>query len=165
MTGLTKSRFAAAIRKQALAYLSKDRGRSGLAAIEFAIIGPVIVIALICTCDLGLAIYHDMQVESAADAGAEYAALYGYDATKISNAVIASTSGFTINASPAPVQSCDCPTNGGVTQVTCGNTCADGTLAGTYVTVSAAGTYTTIIPYPALPKSFALSSTTVVRVQ
>ncbi len=140
-------------------------GRSGLAAIEFAIIAPIFVMALVCSADLGLAFYHAMQVEAAAQAGAEYAAIQGFNAGGISSAVANSTTGFSISATPAPSQSCGCPSNSGVTQVACGTTCADGTVAGSYVTVSAASTYATIIPYPALPPTFQLAATAKVRIQ
>lgn len=141
------------------------RARGGLAAIEFAILGPVLVMVLICTADLGLALYHAMQVESAAQAGAEYATVHGFDNTGISNAVTSATSGFSISASPAPTEFCGCPNGTGVTQATCGSTCANGDGAGIYVQVGAAGTYTTVIHYPSLPATFSLASSAVVRVQ
>ncbi len=62
---------------------------AGSAAIEFAIIAPVLVLALICTADLGLGIHRKMQVENAAQAGVEYAVVYGFTTRSISNAVAA----------------------------------------------------------------------------
>ncbi|TMJ54449.1 MAG: pilus assembly protein, partial [Alphaproteobacteria bacterium] len=50
----------------------------GVAAIEFAIVAPMLVLAMVCTADLGLGIYRKMQVQNAAQAGAEYAIVHGY---------------------------------------------------------------------------------------
>lgn len=158
-------RSGATLRHRLASFLRGEESRSGLAAIEFAVIAPTLAMVLICTCDIGLGIYHEMQVETAANAGAQYAALHGFSTSGIASAVTTSTSGFPVSATPAPVQSCDCPNGTGVTPVTCGSTCADGTLAGTYVTVSAGGNYTTIIPYPMFPNSFPLSAAAVVRIQ
>jgi hypothetical protein len=50
------------------------------------------VLALICTVDLGLGINRKMQVENAAQAGAQYAVVHGFAASSISNAVTQATS-------------------------------------------------------------------------
>jgi Flp pilus assembly protein TadG len=145
-------------------FANRRDSASGLAAIEFAIIAPILAMLLVCTSDLGLAFYHSMQVEDAAQAGVQYAAFKGFDLSGIETAVTSATT-LNINASPAPSESCGCPSGTGVAAATCGSNCADGTMAGTYVTVSAAGSYTTIIPYPLLPPTFPLSAKTTVRIQ
>ena len=150
---------------RARSFVTGHEGRRGLAAIEFALFGPLIAMMFVCTADLGFALYHTLQVEAAAEAGAQYAAVNGFNATGISNAVAASTASITINASPAPTESCGCPAATGVTAAVCGSTCPDGNTAGTYVTETASNTYTTIIPYPTLPATFPLSSTAMVRIQ
>ena len=55
----------------------------GVAAIELSIIAPMLVLALVCTADLGLGIYRNMQVQNAAQAGAEYAVTHGFVADSI----------------------------------------------------------------------------------
>src|SRR5947209_4776361 len=81
---------------------------AGLAAVEFAFLAPLFALAIVCTADLGLGIYRKMQVQTAAQAGAAYAATRGFNATAIANAVTSATSAATIQAQPAPVQYCGC---------------------------------------------------------
>lgn len=139
--------------------------KSGVAAIEFAALGGVMCILLIVGADIGMGFYSDMQVQTSAQAGAEYAAVHGFDATAVSSAVSNATSSSGITSSPAPVQFCGCPGASGVSSATCGSTCADGMSAGTYVTVSATRTYTTLVPYPGFPTSYVQSATSTVRIQ
>jgi Flp pilus assembly protein TadG len=139
--------------------------RDGVAAIEFAILGTVLALILVCTLDLGLGIYEQMQVQAAAQAGAQYAAEHGFDANRITTIVQTAASGLTVDASPSPSEGCGCPDASGVVPADCGTACADGNTAGVYVTVSAAATYATIIPYPILPNRYALASQSKVRIQ
>ena len=46
---------------------------AGNAAIEMAVIAPVLVLLLVGIADFGMAVYRKMQVQHAAQAGAEYA--------------------------------------------------------------------------------------------
>ena len=138
---------------------------AGVAAIEFAIIAPVLVLAVLCTVDLGLAIYRKMQVENAARAGAEYALLNGFSTTVISSAVMQATGLSGINASPAPTQFCGCASNSGISTIDCSSTCAGGIAPGTYVSVSAQATYTTIVPYPVIANSFTFTAQSTMRLQ
>lgn len=142
----------------------KDATR-GTAAIEFAIVGSVLVTLLLAGVDLGMAFYSDMQVETSAQSGAEYAAVHGFDATAITSAVTHATSASGIDASPAPFQFCGCVSASAVTGATCGTVCPDGMTAGSYVTVTAARSYSTLIPYPSLPASFTQVATSTVRIQ
>jgi Flp pilus assembly protein TadG len=138
---------------------------AGVAAIEFAIAAPILVLVMFCTTDLGLGIYRKMQVENAAQAGAEYAVLYGFAASSISSAVTQATSFSDISASPAPSQFCGCASDTGVTTADCSSTCTGGIAPGTYVTVSAQATYTTILHYPVIPDSFIFAAQSTVRIQ
>ena len=141
------------------------RNRAGNAAMELAFLASPLVLLLIGIADYGAATYAKMQVEHAAQAGAEYAIKYGYSSTAIATAVTAATANSGISATPAPAQSCGCATTTGVTAATCGSTCTGGATAGNYVTVSAQATYSTIVPYPGIANSFALSASTTVRIQ
>lgn len=140
-------------------------GTEGAALVEFSLFAPILLPMVVCTMDLGLGIYRNMQVQHAAQAGAQYAIAHGYDASSISSAVTNATNFAGISASPAPNQFCGCPSDTGVTSVTCPATCADGAVAGIYVTVSAQATYTTIVPYPLISSGFALSAQSTVRIQ
>lgn len=140
------------------------RDDDGVAAIEFGIISAALLILFLCSVDFSLAFYSNMQVQTSAQSGAEYAATHTFDATKISTAVTSATSTSGITASPAPSQFCGCPSGSGVTTATCGAHCADGSSVGNYVTVSAARTYSTIVRYPGFPASYSQATSTTVRV-
>ena len=148
---------------QVLARYSDDS--RGVAAIEFAMIVPVLLFMLIAIVDMGMGVYADMQVQNAAQAGAQYAIAHGYTASSISSAVTSATSFSGITVSSGPTKFCGCPSSTGVTTATCSSTCANGTSAGTYVTVTASGTYTTLIPYPLIPTTYTFVHPSTVRIQ
>lgn len=140
-------------------------GIQGVAAIEFAIMVASLATMMVCLADLGIGLYRKMQVQNASQVGAQYALLHGYSASSISNAVTAATNYSGITASPSPTQFCGCPSNTAITTISCSSKCADGSTPGTYVSVSAQATYTTIISYPMLPNNFTLTGQSTVRIQ
>jgi len=137
----------------------------GAAAIEFAIMGAALCLLVVATGDLGMGFYSYMQVQNSAQAGAEYAAVHGYNSSAISTAVTSATSITGLTASPAPAKFCGCPAGNAVTTVTCSTICADGMTAGTYVSASATRTYSTLISYPMFPATYQQTSTSTVRIQ
>jgi Flp pilus assembly protein TadG len=145
-----------------IAWLDADEGAS---AVEFGIIAPVLAAVLVPLIDLGLGFYQQMQVEDAAQAGAQYAMAHGWNTSAIQSAVTSATALAAVSASPAPARSCGCPSGTAVSVVDCGSACDDGRSARTYVTVSAQATYTTLIPYPTIGSSVVLTAQSTVRVQ
>ena len=141
------------------------RGEHGAGAVEFAIGATLLAGLLIPLIDLGMGFYQKMQVQDAAQAGAQYALAHGWNSTAIENAVTSATALASISASPAPTRNCGCPQGTSVTSSTCGGTCAGGQSVGTYVTVSAQATYTPLIPYPVIGQSMALTAQATVRIQ
>ncbi|WP_245315787.1 TadE/TadG family type IV pilus assembly protein [Bradyrhizobium neotropicale] len=139
--------------------------RRGVAAVEFGIMIPLLSLMVVSVTDIGLAIYRKMQVENAAQAGAQYAIARGFDASGISNAVTSATNSTAITASPGPVQFCGCPTNAGVSAVSCGAVCTGGAQAGTYATVSAQATYYTLINYQIVAATYSYSAQSTARLQ
>jgi len=144
---------------------NRSVGSDGIAATEFAIFAPMLVVAMIGVADLGMGIHRKMQVQNAAQAGAAYAMVNGFSANSITSSVLNATSFAGISAEPAPTWSCGCPSSVGTTGASCNSTCADGTVAGVYVTVSAQGTYNTLVPYPGLTSTFNFTSQSTVRIQ
>jgi len=138
---------------------------SGAAAIEFGVAVPVLALMVTAVIDLGLGVYHKMQVEDAAQAGTQWAIKNGFDASAISSAVTSATNSSQVSASPVPVQFCGCATGSSVSTARCGTTCPSGALAGTYVTVSAQMTYSTTLRYPALPSSYNFTAQSTARLQ
>lgn len=157
---------AAALGRALRAYLrSEGDGAAGVAAIEFAIAVPLLLMFAICTFDIGMGFYRKAQVENAAQAGAQYALLHGFNVGAIQNAVTASTSNPGVTASPSPSQFCGCASSGGISPAPCNSACPSGSTAGMYVSVSAQANYTPVISYPLFPDSFNLAATSTLRVQ
>jgi Flp pilus assembly protein TadG len=141
------------------------RAPHGSVAIEFSIAAPVLVIIFIPLIDIGMGVYQQMQVQDAAQAGAQYAMAHGWDSAAIQNAVTGATVLSSLTASPAPVKSCGCPDDASIATAACGSACADGRAAGTYVTVNAQATYAPLLPYPMLGTSVTLSAQATARIQ
>ncbi len=161
--------------------------RSGAAAVEFAAVAPFVLALFVPLADLGAYIYDNMELQLAAQAGAEYAARHQWDPTGIQNAIIAAAPGLNLslvdqsvpNANdvlPSPfdpqhVQFCGCASGTTVTQVQCTNPrpmCdATGLQSGVYYTVGAQYTYHTIsgFAYPFLPNNTLITANSTVRVQ
>ncbi|MGY3440650.1 Flp pilus assembly protein TadG [Bradyrhizobium sp. USDA 4473] len=141
------------------------RDRRGVAAIEFGVMIPLLTLMVVSVTDIGLALFRKMQVENAAQAGAQYAIVRGFDTTGVSNAVIAATNSTAIMASPQPLQFCGCPTSAGISTVSCGAVCPSGAQAGTYAMVSAQGTYYTLINYQIVATSYTYNAQSTARLQ
>jgi Flp pilus assembly protein TadG len=140
-------------------------GVSGVAAIEFGIVAPILIMMFLCTVDLGLGFYRKLQVQNAAQAGVQYAALKGFDSSGITSAVTNATNYTGISVTPAPSKACGCPSTTGIVAATCGSICAiSGSQAGTYVTVSAQATYQTLFPYPGIDSTFNFAVQSTVRI-
>jgi len=145
--------------------------RRGTSAIELALCMPVIVGMIIPMADLGMGAYLQMQVQNAAQAGAEYAGRSGFNVSGIETAAQAATGlGNGITFPSAPSQSCSCISGTNVVAATpasgppCTQSCGSGSV-GTYVTVSTQYLYTTLFPYPALPSPVTLTAQATIRIK
>jgi Flp pilus assembly protein TadG len=148
------------------------RDRSGAAAIEFGLVSSMLITLLIPTVDLGMGAYNKMRVQNAAEAGAQYALSNSFSTSAIQAAAQAATT-LGASATVTSSETCNCITGSGSTSalgtsVTCGSTCADGSKAGTYITVSTSTTYTPLIAYsiPGLhiASTMTFNGTAVVRI-
>jgi hypothetical protein len=120
---------------------------------------------MVCAVDLGLGTYRNMQVQAAAQAGAQYAMVHGFNPSAVASAVTGATTYADLTVTPAPSQFCGCPSAAGVAVNACNASCPEGGASGTYVTVSAQATYTPLLPYPLLPGAFNLTAQSTVRTQ
>src|SRR5439155_25522439 len=133
----------------------------GTSAVEFGLAAPILLGLLVPLADLGIAFSEQLQVEQAAQAGAQYAALHAWNSNSVSSITTAVTSASPLSglsATPAPSQSCGCPTGSTISSATCGSTCSNGETAGYYVTVNAQATYVPQLPYSVLGSSVTLSA-------
>ncbi len=149
--------------------------RGGVSAVEFAFVLPIALYLFAGVVDYGLGFYMSMEVQQAAQVGTEYAAMNGFIANAastdarspaaLSKIVANATILPGVTASPAPTSYCGCASASGVVTEDCGTTCSDGTLAGTYLTVSASATYNTLVPFPLIANSFNLNGSATLRMQ
>ena len=158
--------------------LERRHSTAGAAAIELALLAPILMLLVLGAVELGRAINHKMQLASAARAGAAYALLSTFDATTDLSGVLSgncSTSGLpaiqvtmcsatnlTSSAVTAiPTRFCECDGTGG-TLATCTDACT-GTLRD-YITVTVTETFSTVISYPGIETPIALTESLTVRV-
>jgi Flp pilus assembly protein TadG len=142
----------------------------GAALLEFTLsVLPLVTIA-IYTMDFGLYFLFQMAVQNAAQAGAQYAIVYGYSSSSISSVVTNATNYTAITASST--QFCGCPSATGVTNLgnvlpcsTSYSTCSNGSSAGTYVTVTATPktAYQSFVPYGLFSTSPTVGGSATVR--
>ena len=144
------------------------RAQDGVAAVEFGLLAPMLLLIIAAVVDLGLAYSAEIKVQQSAQAGAQYALLHGFDSTKISSAVRSATN-LSVSANPAPTQQCGCLSGSSVTlsgTPPCLITCGNGLTPGVYVQVNAQASYTPLIPYATLLRSpTTLTSQAQVRIQ
>jgi Flp pilus assembly protein TadG len=166
------------LRRTAMMALSKEPSAlfgwerlaiAGVAAVELALVSPLVVAGVLGAGELGITILRQTQVSFAAQAGVDYAIANGFDATKISNAIVNATTYTGITATPAPKQFCGCPSATGVSGASgtppCSATCAGGVTAGTYVTASSQAQFSPIIPNPWQTNTVTLLAQTTVRIR
>lgn len=140
------------------------RDRAGNSAVELALATPMLMAAISPLLDLGSAFSLQLQVQQAAQAGAQYALRHGWNSSAISSAVTSATTAA-VSANPSPSQSCGCPNGTGITSASCSTTCSNGQTAGTYVTVAAQSSYTPIVPYSLFGSGLTLTAQATVRIQ
>jgi Flp pilus assembly protein TadG len=151
-------------------------GKSGAALVELAVFAPLLVAMALYTIDLGLLAFSKMEVQYAAQAGAQYAiGQTSYDGPTIASAVTNATKFTAINASSSQFCGCVNPSNwsAGVSQ--CGATCdqCNGGVStatcvlGNYVSVTATPTtpYTPLAPFGAAAGTYNLTATSTVRIR
>ncbi|MFC0408551.1 TadE/TadG family type IV pilus assembly protein [Roseomonas elaeocarpi] len=123
-------------------------GRRGIAAVEFALVAPVMILLLLGGFDLANAFAQSMRLQSAAQAGAQYAAAYPTADSDIVAAVRANLAGWSNVTVNNPVRSCVCD-NGGTVNCS-GGSCASGTaLPVLYLTITATRPFTASSPLTA----------------
>jgi Flp pilus assembly protein TadG len=126
--------------------------RSGIAAVEAALLAPIFITLLVAAVDFSAALLSKAQISQALASSAEYATLAGQNgvatATIASNAqTIASTVSnpfvgtptvtATVNQGAAAGSKCCLSTGTWSCSTSSGFTCADGSAPGVYLTVSA----------------------------
>ncbi|WP_437171125.1 TadE/TadG family type IV pilus assembly protein [Falsiroseomonas sp. E2-1-a4] len=132
-----------------------------MAAVEFAIIAPVLITLLAGAANIGFAADHGIRLANAARAGAQYATVLPGDAAGAQSAAQAILPGASVTVAPMV---CTCPLSGatGGPTVGCNTACATGMARYITVTVS--------MPPPQIPglafaTALAANRSVVARVQ
>ena len=136
------------------------RDQQGVSAVEFALVAPMLILAMLVATDLGLSLSRKASVANAARAGAEFATIYGWNSSGITAAATSATN-LTVTATPTTY--CGCATSNAIAQQACGTTCPGGGTTGTYVSVATQATHTPISPVNWGQPSVNLGAITVVR--
>jgi Flp pilus assembly protein TadG len=150
----------------------------GAAVVEATILAPILVAMGVYVADFGLLFYTKMQVQNAAQAGAQWAiANRVFNATYVQIAGTNATTLAGVSFTPSPSQFCGCSEdssgNLAVTQLSAGActtpapgaTCNTSGVAGNYVTVTATKSYNSLVPFGLITSNYTISSTTTARIQ
>ena len=128
----------------------------GVAAVEFAILVPVLFALFVGVANYGLAMFEKMELTSAARAGGQVALIDSSDIAAIQEAVVAASNSNITTADVTVTQACQCSDG---TSVTCGNTCSDGGTNRFFYTITATEDYTLLL----LPTTITLTGTAIFR--
>jgi Flp pilus assembly protein TadG len=142
--------------------LIRTTSQAGIAAIEFGLLAPFLVLLLVAATEIGSGVYQAMQAQNAAEAGAVYASKHGFNVAGITGAVVNATAAG-VAATPAPSQFCGCPVASGITEMGCTATCADGSAPALYVRINASLTRTSLISVSSLLLPTTFSGQAVIR--
>lgn len=144
--------------------------RSGVAAVEFALLLPVFALICVGAIDFGLAFDAKLKLSNAVGEGAQFAFLTG---TTVQSAQVQTVVQGATTLSPLVVNvnynsaACYCPAGSpaALSAQTCGTSCPNGYPAGKYATITATYAYQPIFPSYALLANPTLSESAVARVQ
>lgn len=136
---------------------------SGAAAIELALVTPILAAMAVGLADGGLAIAQQMRLNDSAHSGAQYGLVRNPIQGDLSGVIAAIGEGTPAAARQINVTlSCECADGAALA---CTATCADGTLRRRYLNISLTEVYRTLIPYPLLDPEIPLQSNVAVRLQ
>ncbi len=147
--------------------------RRGVAAVEFALLAPALVLLFGGAVSFGDALRVKVEVGNAARAGADYVALHGNNLVNIQTAAQSATS-LKLNVTVLAVPSvAEClPLDGSAPTLDpslapCSSVTSTGAPPGQYVTVTTTVLYHYIIALPGItnPAAFPLSGVAIARVQ
>lgn len=125
--------------------------QAGSAAIELAIVAPMLLTLLGGVVDVGFGLQEAMLAQNAAEAGALYAATHGWNATGIEAAIVAAEPNSGVAAKPPPRQFCGCADVAGITAAACGVHCHGGAVAAGYAEIGTSIAHRRIMPFDFMP--------------
>lgn len=139
------------------------RCRKGVSAVEFALVTPVLLAGIMSLVDLGVAVFHKMEVTSAVRSGAQYALVDKDDIAGIEAAVNNSTNLPAASMTVSATESCDCISTAGVISAlgSCGDSCSGTDTKRYLMTVNASHVYNPVF----LPTDLTLTGSVTLQTQ
>lgn len=119
--------------------------KSGVAAVEFAFVLPILALLLAGLIDFSRLSSQRMQVRAAAQSGANYVLRAGWDEAAVRQSITGSTS-LSISADPAPRLVRGCLSAAEIVETT-SETCPSGAKSGAYVIASARASFSPLMPW------------------
>lgn len=156
----TMPRFAALSR---VCRLSRQLAaeRRGAVAVEFAFLLPVLLMMLAGLVDMSRLMSQQMQVQSAAQAGAAYTLAKGWNQAAVAQAIVDATS-LPVAAEPAPRTLSACVSGTDIVETTAA-LCPSGEAPGKYALASARVPFRPLIPWPGVLVPQAIEGSALVR--
>jgi Flp pilus assembly protein TadG len=142
--------------------------RRAVAALEFALVAPLLLLLLGGVVDYALAFVSKGILSASVSQGAQYAALAGTSATaaNVKSVVQKTLSLPSANVTVSgPACYCVMGTPAVATSKTCGQSCSDSSIPGTYLTIAASYTYTPQMPLMSKLGNTVLTESAWIRVQ
>jgi Flp pilus assembly pilin Flp len=136
------------------------RLQGGASAIEFALLAPVLVFMLVATLDFGMFIKQKMMLQSMVSTAADYAMRTQSDGgleTVAENAYGGEFENITL------IYAFECECSDGVVRQ-CPTDCAMNDYQRRFIKVDASGVFEPMFPYPGVPSSLTLDSTSRMRI-
>jgi Flp pilus assembly protein TadG len=158
----------------------RRRANSGVAALELALMLPMLIALFVGITDFSLAYHQQMQLAATLGAAAEYAFTQGQ--TETGTTLTGDVTGFVTKVSPYALNTVSVIYNNGDNSaancycqsgspavytgpVTCNSACADGSTAGKFVTLTGGFTYAPIFVADQVFFSGPIAQTVTVRLQ
>lgn len=137
---------------------SSRNSQRGASIVEVALMTPFLLLLLIGVIDFGRAFYDSIELENAARAGAQYGAINPTDTAGMVTAAKNDANIDIPSIAATATYGCMC-SDGTSSSASCASTpsCSSSTRQVNYVTVNTTYTYTTFLPWPGVPSSFALT--------
>ena len=135
----------------------------GAAAVEFALISPIVAIVILGVADFGFLTLKSTQVSSATRAGIQFVMTDPEDyAANISSVVTNSTNLDADNMTVTTSEGCRCL--GSSTSVDCDTDTCSGNAPPKYVTITTTYSHDMIMGYPGVDNPFTVTKTAVIRI-
>ncbi len=143
---------------------SFGRDDGGLAAVEFALLAPVLMVMLVGMIDFGMFINQKMQLENLARASAEYVVKGGDEANVETDVLGASGLDETALAEIEATSETVCECSDGA-EIVCGGTCDGDGYQRSFYAFSMSRTYTPLFSYPGMPEQITMTGNARLQIQ